>query len=158
MGRYRSRVCTLPDDTKPLIHACVASVIHNSDFLSRNLSQSHPYHGCPLAQSSVKMGAFTTTVRARGRSAFKSLLEQTGQSLISRLCVDLSALRHMQQTGTASNQAMIDEMHELRSRSCHTYHGAPTRPTCTKCINATRCRSSNWLPACIVSFSGRTHC
>jgi len=103
-----------PDDTKPLIHACVASVIHNSEFLSRNLSLSHPYHGCPLLKVQSRWVRLLQPYVLGGRSAFKSLLEQTGQSLISRLCVDLHALRHKQHTGTASNQAMIDEMHELR--------------------------------------------
>ena len=103
-----------PDNTKPFIHACVASVIHNSEFLARNLSLSHPYHGCPLLKVQSRWVRLLQPYVLGGRSVFKSLLEQTGQSLISRLSVDLHALRHKQHTGTASNQAMLEEMHELR--------------------------------------------
>ena len=103
-----------PADTKPLIHACVASVIHNRGFLSKNLSLSHPFHGCPLLKVQSRWVRLLDPYVLGGRSAFKSLLEKTGQSLISRLCVDLHALRHKQNNGIEGNQAILDEMHELR--------------------------------------------
>jgi hypothetical protein len=105
-----------PLDTKPLIHACVASVIHNSEFLAKNLSLSHPYHGCRLLKTQSRWVRLLQPYVLGGRSAFKSIMEQTGQSLISRLCVDLHILRHTQHTfAPAQDHAMLDEMHELRS-------------------------------------------
>jgi hypothetical protein len=105
-----------PMETRPLIHACVASVIHNSEFLAKNLSLSHPYHGCRLLKVHSRWVRLLQPYVLGGRSAFKSILEQTGQSLISRLCVDLHVLRHKQHNaGPAQDQAMIDTMHDLQS-------------------------------------------
>jgi hypothetical protein len=80
------------NDTKQLIHASVASVIHNMDFLKKNLSVSHPFHGCRLVQAQSRWIKLLEPYVLGGRSGFKSVMDPTGQSLVNRMSVDLQRL------------------------------------------------------------------
>lgn len=104
-------------DTQRAIHACVASVIHNVEFITKNLSKSHPFHGCHLMKTRSKWVELLKPHVLGGRSGFKSTMEVTGQSLISKIAVDLEFIRKggssdaMSATNTS---ALVEEMSELR--------------------------------------------
>jgi hypothetical protein len=93
--------------TKMAVHACVASVVHNTAWLDKNLSPSHPYHGCRLRQSQKRWVALLQPYVLGGRSGFKSMLEATGKSFISNICVDLRFLR---QQSVAGGGAALDQV------------------------------------------------
>jgi hypothetical protein len=93
--------------TKTAVHACVASVVHNAAWLDKNLSPSHPYHGCRLRQSQKRWVALLQPYVLGGRSGFKSMLEATGKSFISNICVDLRFLR---QQSVAGGGAALDQV------------------------------------------------
>lgn len=93
--------------TKTAVHACVASVVHNAAWLDKNLSSSHPYHGCRLRQSQKRWVALLQPYVLGGRSGFKSMLEATGKSFISNICVDLRFLR---QQSVAGGGAALDKV------------------------------------------------
>ena len=93
--------------TKSAVHACVASVVHNAAWLDKNLSSSHPYHGCRLRQSQKRWVALLQPYVLGGRSGFKSMLEATGKSFISNICVDLRFLR---QQSVAGGGAALDQV------------------------------------------------
>ncbi len=101
--------------TKMAVHACVASVVHNADFLDKNLSSSHPYHGCRLRKSQKRWVALLQPYVLGGRSGFKSMLEATGKSFISNICVDLRFLRQQSVAGggAALDQA-VTEIFEMK--------------------------------------------
>ena len=96
-----------PASTKMAVHACVASVVHNAAWLDKNLSSSHPYHGCRLRQSQKRWVALLQPYVLGGRSGFKSMLEATGKSFISNICVDLRFLR---QQSVAGGSAALDQV------------------------------------------------
>jgi hypothetical protein len=79
-------------DTRQLIHASVASVIHNIDFLKKNLSLSHPFHGCRLLHAQSRWINLLQPYVLGGRSGFKSVMDPTGQSLVNRMSVDLQRM------------------------------------------------------------------
>jgi hypothetical protein len=96
-----------PASTKMAVHACVASVVHNAAWLDKNLSSSHPYHGCRLRQSQKRWVALLQPYVLGGRSGFKSMLEATGKSFISNICVDL---RYLRQQSVAGGSAALDQV------------------------------------------------
>ena len=99
--------------TKLAIHACVASVIHNYEFVTRNLSKSHAFHGCRLVKTHSKWVTLLQPHVLGGRSGFKSLMEQTGQSLISKICVDLELMK-TGRSGHGHNEELLPELIELK--------------------------------------------
>jgi hypothetical protein len=101
--------------TKTALHACVASVVHNADFLDKNLSSSHPYHGCRLRKSQKRWVALLQPYVLGGRSGFKSVMEATGQSLISSISVDLRLLRQQGVAGgCAALEQAVNEISDLK--------------------------------------------
>ena len=94
------------DSTKTAVHACVASVVHNIDFLDKNMSSSHPYHGCLLRKSQKRWVNLLQPYVLGGRSGFKSVLEETGQSMMSNMAVDMRLLR---QQSVAGGGAALDQ-------------------------------------------------
>jgi hypothetical protein len=67
-----------PVSTRPAIHACVASAIHNLEFLKKNVSKSHPFHGCHLLKSQLKWVQLLQPHVLGGRSGFKPIMAATG--------------------------------------------------------------------------------
>jgi len=92
--------------TKMAVHACVASVVHNSQFLDKHMSSSHPYHGCRLRKTQGRWVSLLQPYVLGGRSGFKSIMDATGQSLISSIAVDLRLIR---QRGISGCGAGFDE-------------------------------------------------
>jgi hypothetical protein len=104
-----------PLDTKLAIHACVASVIHNAEFIMKNLSTSHPFHGCHLMKTQLKWVKLLQPHVLGGRSGFKSIMEATGQSLISKIAVDLEAIRKEgSREAITCPAALVEQMCELQ--------------------------------------------
>lgn len=100
------------------IHACVASVIHNFEFVTRNLSKSHAFHGCRLVKTHSKWVTLLQPHVLGGRSGFKSVMEQTGKSLISKICVDLELMK-TGGSGQGHNEALVTELMELKVAVTH---------------------------------------
>ena len=92
--------------TKIAVHACVASVVHNHQFIDKNLSSSHPYHGCRLRKTQGRWLSLLQPYVLGGRSGFKSIMQATGQSLISSIAVDLRLVR---QRGVSCCGTVLDE-------------------------------------------------
>ena len=115
--------------TKLAIHACVASVVHNSHFLDKHISSSHPYHGCRLRKSQSRWVSLLQPYVLGGRSGFKSVMDATGHSLISSIAVDLRLVR---QRGVSCCGTMLDEavaeiagLKQAVDRLTHAVQGCP---------------------------------
>jgi hypothetical protein len=104
--------------TKLAIHACVASVIHNYEFVTGNLSKSHAFHGCRFVKTHSKWVTLLQPHVLGGRSGFKSVMEQTGKSLISKICVDLELMK-TGGSGQGHNEVLVTEMCELKDAVKH---------------------------------------
>ena len=104
--------------TKLAIHACVASVIHNFEFITGNLSKSHAFHGCRLVKTHSKWVKLLQPHVLGGRSGFRSVMEQTGKSLISKICVDLELMK-TGGSGQGRNEALVTELIELKVAVTH---------------------------------------
>ena len=101
--------------TKMAVHACVASVVHNSQFLDKHMSLSHPYHGCRLRKTQGRWVSLLQPYVLGGRSGFKSVMEATGTSLISNIAVDLRFVRQHGVTGcVAGLDEAVAEIAELK--------------------------------------------
>ncbi len=103
--------------TQRAIHACVASVVHNVEFIKKNLSKSHPFHGCHLMKTQSKWVQLLQPHILGGRSGFKPIMEATGQSLISKIVVDLGLIRKggsSEAISATNNSALVEEIVELR--------------------------------------------
>ena len=91
-------------ETRQAVHLAVASAIANFDFLEKNLSTSHCFHGCPLVTTERMWVAILKPYLSGGRSAFKSLLAPTGISLISGMAIDV---HHLRQGGARPGQGAL---------------------------------------------------
>ncbi len=98
--------------------ACVASVIHNYEFVTGNLSKSHAFHCCRFVKTHSKWVKLLQPHVLGGRSGFKSVMEQTGKSLISKICVDLELMK-TGGSGQGHNEALVTEMCELKDAVKH---------------------------------------
>jgi hypothetical protein len=103
-------------ETQQAIHLAVASAIANYEFLHKNLSRSHSFHGCPLVTSERAWIGILTPYLSGGKGAFKSCLAATGISLISGMAIDV---HHLRQGGAHSGQGAlssqdVQEITELR--------------------------------------------
>ena len=87
-------------ETQQAVHLAVASAIANIDFLKKNLSQAHPFHGCPLVTTEKIWIGILKPYILGGKGPFKSCLAPTGTSLISSMAFDVQQIR---QGGAASN-------------------------------------------------------
>ena len=109
-------------ETKLAIHACVASVIHNTDFIAKNLSKSHSFHGCRLLKTQSKWIKLLQPHVMGGRSSFKSILQPTGHSLMSKIAVDLEMIRKGgsgRATSAADSQALVEHIVRLETAVTH---------------------------------------
>jgi hypothetical protein len=104
--------------TKLAIHACVASAIHNFEFVTGNVSKSHAFHGCRLVKTHSKWLKLLQPHVLGGRSGFRSVMEQTGKSLISKICVDLELMKTAG-SGQGHNEALVTELIELKVAVTH---------------------------------------
>lgn len=110
-----------PSATKLAIHACVASVIHNLEFVTKNLSKSHAFHGCRFVKIHLKWAKLLQPHVLGGRSGFKSVMEPSGKSLISNIAVDLDLMKKggYCQGGIDVNEALVSEMVDLKKAVTH---------------------------------------
>jgi hypothetical protein len=91
-------------ETRQAVHLAVASAIANFDFLDKNLSTSHCFHGCPLVTTERLWIGILKPYLSGGRSAFKSCLAPTGISLISGMAIDV---HHLRQGGAQPGQGAL---------------------------------------------------
>ena len=103
-------------ETQQAVHLAVASAIANFDFLHKNLSRSHCFHGCPLVTSERMWIGILAPYLSGGKSSFKSCLAATGISLISGMAIDV---HHLRLGGAQSGQGAlssqdVQEITELR--------------------------------------------
>jgi hypothetical protein len=91
-------------ETRQAVHLAVASAIANFDFLDKNLSRSHSFHGCPLVTTERMWVGILKPYLSGGRSAFRSCLSPTGISLISGMAIDV---HHLRQGGAQSGQGAL---------------------------------------------------
>ena len=80
-------------ETRQAIHLAVASVIANEAFLTKNLSRSHAFHGCPLMTTESTWKDTLKPYLLGGMGPFTSCLVATGCSLISNMAMDVRSLR-----------------------------------------------------------------
>jgi hypothetical protein len=108
-------------ETKLAIHACVASVIHNLEFVAKNLSKSHAFHGCRLVKTHSQWVKLLQPHVLGGRSGFRSVMEPTGKSLISKICVDLELMKSGGSglSGQGFNDNVVAEIVELKNAVTH---------------------------------------
>ena len=79
-------------ETRQAVHLAVASAISHADFLTRNLSISHPFHGCPLMSMEKEWIARLKPYLLGGIGPFTSCLAATGCSLISNMAMEVHDL------------------------------------------------------------------
>ena len=79
-------------ETQAAVHLAVASAISHADFLTKNLSRSHPFHGCPLMTTEKAWVAMLKPYLLGGRGPFLSCLVPTGTSLISNMAKEVHDL------------------------------------------------------------------
>ena len=97
-------------ETQQAVHLAVASAIANFDFLNKNLSRSHCFHGCPLVTTERMWIGILKPYLSGGKSAFKSCLAPTGISLISGMAIDV---HHLRRGGAHSGQSVLSS-HDLQ--------------------------------------------
>jgi len=79
-------------ETQAAVHLAVASAILHADFLTKNLSRSHPFHGCPLMTTEKAWVAMLKPYLLGGTGPFISCLVATGTSLISNMAKEVHDL------------------------------------------------------------------
>jgi hypothetical protein len=79
-------------ETRQAVHLAVASVISHSEFLTKNLSRSHPFHGCPLMSTEKAWLPILKPYLLGGIGPFTSCLVATGCSLISNMATEVHDL------------------------------------------------------------------
>lgn len=137
--------------TKLAIHACVASVVHNSHFLDKHISLSHPYHGCRLRKSQARWVSLLQPYVLGGRSGFKSVMDATGHSLISSIAVDLRLVR---QRGVSCCGTVLDEavaeiagLKQAVDRLTHAVQGCPAMTSTAESSVSQTAFPIGYLPA-----------
>jgi hypothetical protein len=137
--------------TKLAIHACVASVVHNSHFLDKQISSSHPYHGCRLRKSQARWVSLLQPYVLGGRSGFKSVMDATGHSLISNIAVDLRLVR---QRGVSCCGTVLDEavaeiagLKQAVDRLTHAVQGCPAMSSTAESSASQTAFPIGYLPA-----------
>jgi hypothetical protein len=75
--------------TRQAVHLAVASAISHADFLTKNLSRSHPFHGCPLMSTEIAWLEMLKPYVLGGIGPFTSCLVATGCSLISNTAMEV---------------------------------------------------------------------
>jgi len=86
-------------ETRQAVHVAVASAIVNSEFLTKNLSRSHPFHGCPLMSTEKQWLGILKPYVLGGMGPFTSCLVATGCSLISNMAMEVHSMRQGGQGG-----------------------------------------------------------
>jgi hypothetical protein len=79
-------------ETQQAVHLAVASAISHAVFLTKNLSRSHPFHGCPLMTTESAWLATLKPYLLGGIGPFTSCLVATGCSLISNMAMEVHDL------------------------------------------------------------------
>jgi hypothetical protein len=80
-------------ETRQAVHLAVASVIANNPFLTKNLSASHAFHGCPLMTTEKQWLEKLKPYVMGGTGMFKSVLVATGCSLMSNMAMEVHSMR-----------------------------------------------------------------
>ena len=93
-------------ETRQAVHVAVASAIANSEFLTKNLSRSHPFHGCPLMSTEKRWVGILKPYVLGGMGPFTSCLVATGCSLISNMAMEVHSMR---QGGQGGGSALASE-------------------------------------------------
>ena len=79
-------------ETRQAVHLAVASAISHAVFLTKNLSRSHPFHGCPLMSTERAWLATLKPYLLGGIGPFTSCLVATGCSLLSNMAMEVHDL------------------------------------------------------------------
>lgn len=80
-------------ETRQAVHLAVASAISHAEFLTKNLSRSHPFHGCPLMSTEKAWLAMLKPYVLGGIGPFSSCLAATGCSLISTMAMQVQEMQ-----------------------------------------------------------------
>ena len=80
-------------ETRQAVHLAVASAISHTEFLTKNLSRSHPFHGCPLMTTEKSWVAMLKPYLLGGIGPFSSCLAATGCSLISTMAMQVQEMQ-----------------------------------------------------------------
>jgi hypothetical protein len=80
-------------ETRQAVHIAVASVIANNAFLTKNLSASHAFHGCPLMTTEKQWLQKLKPYVLGGTGPFTSVLVATGCSLMSNMAMEVHSMR-----------------------------------------------------------------
>jgi hypothetical protein len=79
-------------ETRQAVHLAVASAMSHADFLTKNMSTSHPFHGCPLMSTEKAWLPILKPYLLGGIGPFTSCLVATGCSLISNMAMEVHDL------------------------------------------------------------------
>ena len=80
-------------ETQQAVHLAVASAISHAEFLTKHLSRSHPFHGCPLMSTEKAWLAMLKPYVLGGIGPFTSCLVATGCSFISNMAMEVHEMQ-----------------------------------------------------------------